>query len=81
MNVSIVWTLAFGLGMAALFVAGRMLVGARGWRRLVYGLAGVAALFIGKAAGLAVGLNLLTVAVSAVLGVPGALLLAAFSFL
>ncbi len=81
MNVSIVWTIAFGLGMLALFAAGRMLVGARGWRRLVYGLAGVVALLCCRAAGLAVGLNLLTVGVSALLGVPGAALLVAVSFL
>lgn len=81
MSVSMVWTVTFGLALLAIFCAGRLLVGARGWRRLVYALAGVAALLLLRAAGLPVGVNPVTLAASALLGAPGAALSATLSFL
>lgn len=81
MSVSMVWTVTFGVALLAIFCAGRLLVGARGWRRLVYALAGVAALLLLRAAGLPVGVNPVTLATSALLGAPGAALSAALSFL
>lgn len=57
--------------MGALFIAGRALVTLSGWRRMLYSGAGLGSLLALHFVGAGVGLNLFTVMLSLILGVPG----------
>ncbi len=74
MLVSWEWVLILAVLMAVLFAAGRALIGGRGWRRLFHAALGIGALFAAQTFLGNVTVNLVTLAVSGVLGVPGAVL-------
>ena len=81
MLVSWVWVLILAALMAVLFALGRALVGNKGWRRLIHAGLGVAALFAAQAVWGNVSVNLVTLAVSGALGLPGAVLAAVLAAL
>ncbi len=74
MLVSWVWVLALAGLMAGLFWLGRLLVRGSGWRRLIHACLGIGVLFAAQAFVGGVSVNLVTLAVSGVLGVPGAVM-------
>ncbi|MCL2810755.1 MAG: hypothetical protein FWD25_02575 [Clostridia bacterium] len=74
MLVSWAWVAIMAVLMAVMFVLGRALIGGKGWRRLIHAGMGVAGLLGMQAIWGNVSVNLLTLAVSGVLGLPGAVL-------
>ena len=74
MLVSWAWVAILAVLMAVMFTLGRALIGGRGWRRLIHAGLGVAALLGMQAAWGNVSVNLVTLAVSGALGLPGAVL-------
>ncbi len=74
MLVSWEWVAILAVLMMVMFVAGRALIGGKGWRRLLHAGLGIAALFAAQAVWANVSVNLVTLAVSGVLGVPGAVM-------
>ena len=74
MLVSWAWVAILALLMGVMFVSGRALIGGKGWRRLIHAGLGIAALLGMQALWGNVSVNLLTLAVSGVLGLPGAVL-------
>jgi len=74
MLVSWAWVAIFAVLMAGMFALGRALVGGKGWRRLIHAGLGVAALFAAQALWGNVSVNLVTLAVSGTLGLPGVVL-------
>jgi len=74
MLVSWAWVAILAVLMAVMFTLGRALIGGRGWRRLIHAGLGVAALLAMQAAWGNVSVNLVTLAVSGALGLPGAVL-------
>jgi hypothetical protein len=74
MLVSWTWVAVLAALMAAMFTLGRALIGSKGWRRLIHAGLGVTALLAMQAAWGNVSVNLVTLAVSGVLGPPGAVL-------
>lgn len=63
------------LFMIALYMAGKRLAGERYRSMLIYAALGVGSLFVLHALGAGVGINVFTVLLSAVLGVPGTALI------
>lgn len=74
MTISWEWVLILAVAMGVLFLLGRALIGKRGWRWLIHAGLGIAALFVAQGAWGNVSVNLVTLAVSGLLGVPGALM-------
>lgn len=74
MTISWEWVLILAVAMAALFIFGRALISKRGWRWLVHAGLGIAALFVAQGAWGNVSVNLVTLVVSGLLGVPGAVM-------
>ena len=81
MLVSWVWAAILAALMAVMFALGRALIGGKGWRRLIHAGLGVAALFAAQAVWGNVSVNLVTLAVSGALGLPGAVLAVVLSAL
>lgn len=63
------------LFMAALYVSGRLLTGNKYRGALIYAALGVGSIFALHVLGAGVGINIVTVLLSAVLGVPGTALI------
>jgi len=74
MLVSWAWVAILALLMGTMFLLGRALIGGKGWRRLIHAGLGIAALLGMQALWGNVSVNLLTLAVSGALGLPGAVL-------
>jgi len=74
MLVSWAWVAILAVLMAAMFALGRTLIGGKGRRRLIHAGLGVTALLAMQAVWGNVSVNLVTLAVSGALGLPGAVL-------
>ena len=79
MLVSWVWVAILAVLMAVMFALGRTLIGSKGRRRLIHAGLGIAALLAMQAVWGNVSVNLVTLAVSGALGLPGAVLTAVLS--
>ncbi len=74
MTVSWEWVALLAALLMVLYVAGRALVGRRGWRWAVHALLGIGGLFAAQALWTGVSVNLVTLTISGVFGLPGAVM-------
>jgi hypothetical protein len=65
------WVAILAVLMAVMFAVGRALIGGAGWRRLAHAGLGIVSLVAAQALWGNVSVNLVTLAVSSVLGLPG----------